>query len=382
MVTLKGPAPKDGPKCFFMRTLPFGSVASVLHFNRVARLLWRVGIELNLMWFNYFDDYPCISPSIQSNSTMMTVKGIFGLLGFKFAEDKLSDFANSAEMLGVMVDASKSSEGLVKIDNKESRETEVVSSLSDILRDAQLIPADLPALMGRLQFADMQLSGRGGKLAMADIREIGHESKQPHKLDKDIIESFELLKMRFSQGEPKSFLAEIPVRHPIVVFKDGALETSEDGTLSATIGAVAIFPNGSVSVFGSRVDSSVLNAWLQEHVHPIGLIELYGVGAAYHVWRDGLSNRKAIFFCDNWAALDVYVKGASSQRSWRTLLKSLEKIDMEAKSLIWMARVPSQSDISDAPSRGDVSALEFLKPYSTVAASCPVTGKRLESIIS
>ncbi len=172
VVTLKGPAPEDGPKCFFMRTLPFGSVASVLHFIRVARLLWRVGIELNLMWFNFFDDYPCISPSIQSNSTMMTVKGLFGLLGFKFAEDKLSDFASTAEMLGVVIDASRSSEGLVKIDNKESRKTEVVNALNDILRDAQLIPADLPALMGRLQFADMQLSGRGGKLAMADIREM------------------------------------------------------------------------------------------------------------------------------------------------------------------------------------------------------------------
>ena len=125
-----------------------------------------------------------------------------------------------------------------------------------------------------------------------------------------------------------------------------------------------------------------MNAWLQEHVHPIGLIELYGVGAAYHVWKDRLSKRKAIFFCDNWAALDVYVKGSSSQRSWRTLLKSLEKIDMEARSLIWMARVPSQSNISDAPSRRDISALEFLKPNSTVAASCPVAGKCLESIKS
>ena len=256
VVTLKGPAPEDGPKCFFMRTLPFGSVASVLHFNRVARLLWRIGIELNLMWFNCFDDYPCISPSIQSKSTMMTVKGLFGLLGFKFAEDKLSDFADTAEMLGVVIDASRSSDGMVKIDNKESRKTEVVNALNVILRDAQLIPADLPALMGRLQFADMQLSGRGGKLAMADIREIGHESKQPHKLDNDIIESLELLKRRFSQGEPKSFVAEISL-HPIVVFTDGALETSDDGTLSATSGAVAIFPNGGVSVFGSRVESSV-----------------------------------------------------------------------------------------------------------------------------
>ena len=118
------------------------------------------------------------------------------------------------------------------------------------------------------------------------------------------------------------------------------------------------------------------------YMHPIGLIELFGVGAAYHVWKDSLANRKAIFFCDNWAALDVYVKGSSSQRSWRTLLKSLEEIDMEAKSLIWMARIPSQSNISDAPSRGDASSLGFLKPFSIVSASCPVTGKCLESIIS
>ena len=157
----------------------------MLHFNRVARLLWRIGIELSLLCFNYFDDYPCISPlnyfddypcispTIQSPSTMMTVKSLFGLLGFRFAEDKLSDFADSSEMLGVMVDDLKS--GLVPVDNKESRKKEMVGALDEILRSRQVVPADLPALMGRLQFADMQLSGRGGKLAMADIRELGHE---------------------------------------------------------------------------------------------------------------------------------------------------------------------------------------------------------------
>ena len=170
--------------------VPFGSVASVLHFNPVARLVWRIGIELNLMWCNYFDDYPCISPTIQRSSAMMTAKSLFGLLGFRFAEDKLSDFADNAEMRGVMVDASQSTIGLVSVDNKDSRKKEVVSALDDILGPAQVFPADLPALTGRLQFADMQLSGRGGKLAMADIRELGHESQEPHRLDVVLIESF------------------------------------------------------------------------------------------------------------------------------------------------------------------------------------------------
>ena len=183
------------------------------------------------------------------------------------------------------------------------------------------------------------------------------------------------------QGDLKSFMAEVP-SPPVLVFTDGALETAENEELSATIGAVSIFPGGGVFVFGCKVDSCVLKNWLQEHVHPIGLIELYGVGVAYHVWKGNLANRKAIFFCDNGAALDVYVKGSSNQHSWRTLLKSLEAIDMEAKSLIWMARVPSHSNVSDAPGRGDVSSLEFLKPFSIVSASCPVTGNALESIIS
>ena len=42
---------------FVSRTLPFGSTASVLHFNRVARLLHRIGLELDVAWTNYFGDF-------------------------------------------------------------------------------------------------------------------------------------------------------------------------------------------------------------------------------------------------------------------------------------------------------------------------------------
>ena len=55
--------------CFLMNTLPFGSVASVLHFNRVSRLLWRLGLEMGILWTNYFDDYPCISHLLHEKST-------------------------------------------------------------------------------------------------------------------------------------------------------------------------------------------------------------------------------------------------------------------------------------------------------------------------
>ena len=114
-----------------MRTLPFGSTASVLHFNRVSRLLWRLGIELHLWWANYFDDFLCISHRSQVTSTKSCVEGLFDLLGFRFAHDKLAPFSASTEMLGVVVDTAQ--KGMVKVDNKESRKRDLVSEISLIL---------------------------------------------------------------------------------------------------------------------------------------------------------------------------------------------------------------------------------------------------------
>ena len=99
VVSLKDPA-AGAVRCFYMRTLPFGSVASVLHFNRVSRLLWRLGVQLGVIWGSYFDDYPTICHSLHAASTMTCVQGLFKLLGFGFAEDKLAPFETRAEMLG------------------------------------------------------------------------------------------------------------------------------------------------------------------------------------------------------------------------------------------------------------------------------------------
>ena len=42
--------------CFVGNSWPCGSTASVVYFNRVSRLLWRLGLELCLPWCNYYDN--------------------------------------------------------------------------------------------------------------------------------------------------------------------------------------------------------------------------------------------------------------------------------------------------------------------------------------
>ena len=110
---------------FVSRTLPSGSTASVLHFNRASRLLHRIGLELDVAWTNYYDDCPVVEFSFLAANTSHTIRALTSLLGFECSTDKELPFANEAEMLGVVLDVSKSGCGVLSVKNKRSRMEEL-----------------------------------------------------------------------------------------------------------------------------------------------------------------------------------------------------------------------------------------------------------------
>jgi hypothetical protein len=93
-----------------------------------------------------------------------------------------------------------------------------------------------------------------------------------------------------------------------------------------------------------------------------------------------IAGRRFICFCDNWTAIDVFVKSSSPIRWWRRLLLALEKIDENLNCLLWMARVASPSNVADPPSRGQWDQVEFMKPFDVRQPMCPITGKALTSL--
>ena len=198
------------------------------------------------------------------------------------------------------------------------------------------------------------------------------------KLDALSREAFNILLSRLDNGKPKTLRADVPEK-PAVLFTDGAVERNGEGDTEATVGGV-LFVDGSIHVFGTRVHPTVLENWLSELVHPVGLTELYGVVTAFKTWSHLLCHKRVIAFCENWTAIDVCIKGTSQLRMWRQLLLELERVDENTDSLCWMARVPSQSNIADPPSRGQWSELNFLKPFVLDTPFCPVTGMKLETL--
>ncbi|CAE7235571.1 unnamed protein product [Symbiodinium sp. CCMP2592] len=167
IVTIKDPV-SGLPFGFESRTLLFGATSSVVSFNRVARLIQRVLITLQVLACNYFDDYPVLEVLPLCNNTQSTIKAALDLLGFSWAEDKDLPFSHEAELLGVRVDLGTF--GVVKIGNKPDRAASIAAAVDSVLSEGRLDPKTLPSLFGRIQFAEGQLHGRLGRLALADLR--------------------------------------------------------------------------------------------------------------------------------------------------------------------------------------------------------------------
>lgn len=177
---------------------------------------------------------------------------------------------------------------------------------------------------------------------------------------------------RLDNGKPR----ELPCSHeerPILLFTDGASE----GDLN-TIGGL-MFADGQFRYFSCHVPPSLVKTWMTNSKHVIAMVELYAVVVARFVWSKFLGGRKAISFVDNESAKEALAKGSSFNAHFRELLLQLEIAEKDVRSWLWISRVPSHSNPSDGPSRGDRSLVEALAAIRD-GCTCPVLGCALRDM--
>ena len=315
------------PSCFLMRTLPFGASASVHHFLRISYFIHAVGLETGLCWGAYFDDFRTLTHIYNEASTRATALGILDLMGFKCSLDKLEEFSPQAEMLGVELDLKSFHDGKIIVKNKESRVAEMIECIDRIFESGFIESDEIPSALGKMQYAEAQLWGRAGRIALSDLREatLHKDSKIP--LIPEVKQALEVLREKFASGKPRTLVAS-ETRKPHVAFVDGSLEYDSAGDAIACIGGVVCARNGAREVFGCDVPRDIIEEWQSEgKTHVIGLIELYAVVTALNTWKSFLGNDRVILFTDSWPVYDIVVRGTSSEKSWRNLLLNLEEFD-------------------------------------------------------
>ena len=377
--------PESGKTCGFVsRTLPFGSVASVLHFNRVSRLLHKLGLQANIPWANYYDDFPIVDFRVLSEHTTAAVRAMMSLLGFECSLEKELPFDTSTEMLGVVLDLSECSSGRIKVANKESRVNDLANALTKMLNDGFAKPRELPSVFGRALFVESQLMGRAGRLALSELRVLERSGAGHVKISDVQKKALNVLLERYSVGRPRTINVD-DSSLPAIIFTDGACETV-DGVLTATIGGILYLPGSQDPpiVFGSHVNHDALRHWTDcGKQHPVALTEMYAICTARYIWKEFLDGKKCIFFVDNQGVLDAFIKGYSNEQTIKELLLNFETHDLAWPCFPWFARVPSSSNLSDLPSRGLWNELKKLLPsFTKCVGRCPLSRCELKNFES
>ena len=219
VISLRDPS-SGKPAGFICHVLPFGGSASVLHFNRVSSLLQRIAWELCIQASLYYDDYPTVSPAGLADNSFSTFKAMMALLGFRLSEDKQLPFRPETETLGVVLDTSSADLGEVLVCNKPSRAKANAEALSGIIASGSVKPRELPSMLGRLQFAEAQVLGRLGRLALHDLRELERSKCANVSLAKRHLEALALLKERMTGGRPRRIPVTVTCQ-PVLVFTGG-----------------------------------------------------------------------------------------------------------------------------------------------------------------
>ena len=353
VLTHEGP---DGRLFYISDALPFGARGSVFSFLRSSRALsFLMNVAMMIPSAVFFDDFPSITESLSAASAFDGPHMLLDALGWLYAEDsdKCKPFEFCFDVLGCRLDLTRLTSGNLILANRDGR-LESIRSLVEKMKSEDNPRSMIPVVQGHLNFASSFIMGR----ALQPLaRSLSWKQEPAH---------FEALcdtiLATLGKCKPRSLSWHSP-HHPVLIFTDAAYEAGVAG-----IGAVLVDTlGGRPEVFDGELPADLIRHWQasgQQQV--ISQAELAVVVAMRYLLKERLVRRTVIYFVDNEAARFSLLKGTSGKDSMQQLTAAFHAIDLAFPSVAWVERVPSESNPSDAPSRGRSS--ECVKTLSGVYA--------------
>ena len=333
-------------------------------FNRMARALRIIAARLfRLVVTNFFDDFTQIEVEPPCKSAQKTLEDLMSLLGWGVAQEekKRKPFQEKFEPLGVVRDLAETTLNSVQVSNKPNRLEEVAATLREHLEEGTMTRRQTESLRGRMQFLGQHAYGRIGALATRGLTATARAERD---------KSMRWLLDKVTSMRPRSIDFGQAAR-PVIVSTDGAVEAS-----GATCGGV-IIDGDFKQAFGDVIHPGQVAKWNEVTTSSqcIGKAELLPVLWATRLWARRVYGRRVVFFVDNesarYALMNMYSPvNASTSRLWDDVLTE----DDTSGAINWYARVVSESNIADAPSRLDFGPLQS-RGFEIIPVTEEVAGK-------
>ncbi len=175
-------------------------------------------------------------------------------------------------------------------------------------------------------------------------------------MDSVLLSSLHTLKVFLTQSPPRVVRINDNTP-PAILYTDGACEDI------ISCGAVLFpFPNSKPLYFGSVIPERFTRIWKLAGVrHAVTQSELMPVLVARLTFAKHLAGRDVILYIDNEGAREALVHGNIRSLANVVLLSKTTQAEVFLNSRTWYARVPSESNPADLPSRLDFRALRALR---------------------
>jgi hypothetical protein len=340
---------------FQQPALAFGAAASVFSFNWVAAALREILVGIfHIGATNFYDDFTVIEVEALADDARACVESFFELLGWKLKP--LSEFGALSEPLGAVLDLSRCREGLAVLKNRDARVQEIVSSIEALGAEGSISGDLIPRLRGRLLFSRSLCFGRFGGNALRALSSACAAGRRKLVVEGELARALFDLRSHLLESKPR----EIRLCHdqcPILL-TDGAFEPGPDGRAVGGIGAVLLDPvDRSYFFFQAVIDGKYMEDFLAKGAKTVIMeLEILPVLLSRLVWCKRLQHRSHVSFVDNDSAKCGLVAGYSANVVACELITRVSAADISMGALPWYDRVPSLSNLADAPSRGVVPA--------------------------
>ena len=349
-----------GPQIFRSLSLPFGATHSVYSFLRLARMLHAIATrQLHLITTNFFDDFILASPKELAESASKSLEVLFLLTGWDYATEgkKATNFSETCQALGVNFDLTSSAECVLQIRNTESRLAELTENIELVLRNGKLSKLDTMRLRGRLGFADGFVHGRLGALLLKRLME--HAFGNSTKLDEEVTFALELILDRLKTAGPKRVSKSSAEEW--FVFTDAAYEVEQ---LEGGLGAVLVGSDAACRCwFGLKLTTEHCELFgAQNKGTIIYELELLAACLSMELWKSFLVDAFPVLYVDNDSVRHALVRGIASGAVANVMLQRHLKIEVKNSTSVWFARVPTEANIADWPSRGETHPFFAGKP--------------------
>ena len=340
-------ARRQRPAFFFHKKLPFGAVAAVYAYNRVANALIHIArAVLNLPVDNYFDDFWGVGGTLIAARRGFDWFGrLNNFLGLTLKEEK--DFlpASTGVLLGVSVSIG-SFPFLMCVD--EDRARRLLVELDRVCQNGAISPAEAGSLAGKLQFAASAFYGRVGRAAIAPLFEIQSSKRATRLVSPQLREGFLFLAELMQNPHPREYYGNDFSRPSHVLFTDA----SGSGRMCGVL-----FTQGQERplVVAGQCDNRILESLLPREDKQITLLELLAVLHSVAAFSDIIASSDLTIYVDNEGAKGMIVNGfARGDCLDGTVVASMLWRRIAAlHAAVFVDRVPSDSNVADGPTRPD-----------------------------